>query len=72
MYKQDHLIAVSFKEKLIFKTDTKSFFFLENLPQVQRFQLMETKLSNLSLAHRSTLLFIVRHLAKYVNQSISC
>ncbi|CEP14559.1 hypothetical protein [Parasitella parasitica] len=36
----------------------------KNMPQINRFQLMETKLSNLSLAHRSTLLFIVRHLAK--------
>lgn len=39
---------------------------LENMPQNQRFNLLETKLSNLSLAHRSTLHSIIRHLSKYV------
>ncbi|KAG1122226.1 hypothetical protein G6F42_011678 [Rhizopus arrhizus] len=50
-----------------FNVQTRSSY-SKNMPQIQRFQLMETKLSNLSLAHRSTLLYIVRHLAK-VNAS---
>ncbi|KAL9556244.1 hypothetical protein MBANPS3_001969 [Mucor bainieri] len=50
-----------------FNVQTRSSY-SKNVPQIQRFQLMETKLSNLSLAHRSTLLYIVRHLAK-VNAS---
>lgn len=34
------------------------------MPQIQRFQLLESKLASLSLAHRSTLHYVVRHLAR--------
>ncbi|KAI7903848.1 uncharacterized protein BX663DRAFT_505448 [Cokeromyces recurvatus] len=46
-----------------FNVQTRSAY-NKNMPQAQKFNLLETKLSNLSLAHRSTLHCIIRHLSK--------
>ncbi|KAI9482855.1 MAG: Rho GTPase activation protein [Benjaminiella poitrasii] len=46
-----------------FNVQTRSAY-SKNMPQLQRFNLLETKLSNLSLAHRSTLYYIIHHLSK--------
>ncbi|KAI8967725.1 hypothetical protein BDF20DRAFT_839935 [Mycotypha africana] len=51
-----------------FNTQTR-LAYSKGMSQAQRFGLLETKLSNLSLAHRSTLHYLIRHLAKINAQS---
>ncbi|RCH87466.1 hypothetical protein CU098_006866, partial [Rhizopus stolonifer] len=41
-----------------------SKYFSQNMPQNQRFNMLENKLANMSLAHRSTLHYLVCHLSK--------